>query len=110
MFYSIKYFYRKIFLGKSVEKSFKKYNLPTKKLTDSINLKKNISLIKSLRADLILIIAGNQIIKAEVLKSTKYGAFNVHSSLLPKYKGLMPTFLVLKNEGKETGVTLLKVN
>ena len=44
-----------------------------------------------------------------MLKSTKYGAFNVHSSLLPKYKGLMPTFWVLKNEEKETGVTLYKL-
>ena len=62
-----------------------------------------------MNADLILIIAGNQIIKQEVLDSTKYGVFNIHSSLLPNYKGLMPTFWVLKNNEQKTGVTLYQL-
>ena len=62
-----------------------------------------------MNADLILIIAGNQIIKKKVLDSTKYGVFNVHSSLLPNYKGLMPTFWVLKNNETKTGVTLYQL-
>ena len=66
-------------------------------------------MIQSLNADLILIIAGNQIIKQEVLDSTKYGVFNIHSSLLPNYKGLMPTFWVLRNDEPKTGVTLYQL-
>ena len=56
-----------------------------------------------------MIIAGNQIIKKSILRSTKYGVFNVHSSLLPDYKGLMPTFWVLKNREAKTGVTLYQL-
>jgi methionyl-tRNA formyltransferase len=109
IFYSFRFFLRKIIIGKSVEKILKKYNVPTKTITDSINSRKNVDLIKSLDADLILIIAGNQIIKQEVLDSTKYGVFNIHSSLLPNYKGLMPTFWVLKNNEQKTGVTLYQL-
>ena len=102
IFYSFRFFLRKIIMSKSVEKILKKYNVPTKTITDSINSRKNVDLIKSLNADLILIIAGNQIIKQEVLDSTKYGVFNIHSSLLPNYKGLMPTFWVLRNDEPKT--------
>ena len=109
IFYSFRFFLKKIINGKSVEKILKKYNVPTKTITDSINSRKNVDLIKSLNADLILIIAGNQIIKQEVLDSTKYGVFNIHSSLLPNYKGLMPTFWVLKNNEQKTGVTLYQL-
>lgn len=109
MYYSLKLIIRKILLGKSVEKVLKNYNVPVISITDTINSKKNISLIQSLNADLILIIAGNQIIRKRVLNSTKYGVFNVHSSLLPNYKGLMPTFWVLRNDEPKTGVTLYKL-
>jgi methionyl-tRNA formyltransferase len=107
--YSYKFFLRKIILKKSVEKVLKEYNVPVISISDTINSKKNVDFIKSLEADLILIIAGNQIIKKRVLDSTKYGVFNVHSSLLPNYKGLMPTFWVLKNQESKTGVTLYQL-
>ena len=58
IFYSYRFFLRKIIMGKSVEKILKKYNVSTKTITDSINSRKNVDLIKSLNADLILIIAG----------------------------------------------------
>lgn len=109
IYYSLKLIIRKILLEKSVEKVLKKNNVPVISITDTINSKKNVSLIQSLNADLILIIAGNQIIRKRVLDSTKYGVFNVHSSLLPNYKGLMPTFWVLRNDEPKTGVTLYQL-
>lgn len=109
IYYSLKLIIRKILLGKSVEKVLKKNNVSVISITDTINSKKNVSLIQSLNVDLILIIAGNQIIKKQVLESTKYGVFNVHSSLLPDYKGLMPTFWVLRNDEPKTGVTLYQL-
>ena len=109
MYYTMKLIVRKILLGKSVERVFNQNNVPVISITDTINSKMNVDLIKSLNADLILIIAGNQIIRKQVLESTKYGVFNVHSSLLPSYKGLMPTFWVLKNDEPKTGVTLYQL-
>ena len=109
IFYSIKYILRKIILRKDLSNVFLKYNIPIIKLSSNINSNSNVDKIKKLNADLILIIAGNQIIKKKILNSTKYGVFNVHSSLLPNYKGLMPTFWVLKNNESVTGVTLYKL-
>ena len=109
LFYSIKYIKNKFILKLSVEKVLNKAKIPTIKISNSINHSSNVDLIKKLNADLILIIAGNQIINKEILNSTKYGVFNVHSSLLPFYKGLMPSFWVLKNKEKYTGVTLYKL-
>lgn len=108
-YYSFRFFLRKIVLRKSVEKVLIRHKVPVISITDTINSIKNVELIQGLRADLILIIAGNQIIKKRVLESTKYGVFNIHSSLLPNYKGLMPTFWVLKNRETKTGVTLYKL-
>lgn len=109
MYYSFNYLFRKFVLRKSVKKVIENNNIPVLSIENSINSKENLELIKSLNADLILIIAGNQIIRKSVLESTKYGVFNVHSSLLPDYKGLMPSFWVLKNNEKITGVTLYKL-
>lgn len=109
LYYSFKFLLRKIILRKSVEKVLIDSNIPVISIKDTINSKKNLEFIEGLNADLILIIAGNQIIKKRVLDSTKYGVFNVHSSLLPSYKGLMPTFWVLKNKESKTGVTLYQL-
>jgi len=109
LFYSFKFFWRKIILRKSVQKVLKECGVTVKAISDTINSKNNIDFVRSLDADLILIIAGNQIIKKQTLDATKFGVFNVHSSLLPNYKGLMPTFWVLKNQESKTGVTLYQL-
>lgn len=109
LYYSIKYIYRKFILGKSVTKTVVKKKLSIWRLNDSINSKTNVEKLKKLKPDILIIIAGNQIIKRQILEIPKYGAINAHSSLLPYYKGLMPTFWVLKNNEKETGVTVYKL-
>lgn len=109
IYYSFRYIIRKIILRKSVSKVLTQAAIPVNFIYDNINSEKYQNQIKKLNADLILIIAGNQIIKSEILNATKYGVFNVHSSLLPNYKGLMPTFWVLKNNENITGVTLYKL-
>ena len=109
IYYSVKYVYRKFLLRKSVFKTIKKHGIDVSFVDDNINKEKYVQNIKSLGADFILIIAGNQIIKKQILSSTNYGVFNIHSSLLPKYKGLMPSFWALKNNEEETGVTLYKL-
>lgn len=107
--YSFKYFYRKIILRKSVSKEIIKQGVPLLRLKNSINNDKNVQLVKSYNPDVIIIIAGNQIIKKNILEIPKYGVINAHSSLLPEYKGLMPTFWVLKNNESKTGVTVYKL-
>jgi len=109
IYYTIKYIVRKMILRKSVLKVVQKHRVPLWKLNESINSSASLDKLKKLAPDLIIIIAGNQIIKKEVLDLPKYGVINAHSSLLPAFKGLLPTFWVLKNNEKLTGVTVYKL-
>ena len=109
LFYSWKFVMRKFILNKSVIKEIEKSGTPLWILNNSINNKKNVEILKKLEPDIIIIIAGNQIIRKQVLDVPKYGVFNAHSSLLPNYKGLMPTFWALRNGDNGTGVTLYKL-
>jgi methionyl-tRNA formyltransferase len=109
IYYTFKFLYRKIVLRKSVIKTLKKHKIPVWELNNSINSSKSIDKLKELNPDIIVIIAGNQIIKKQVLDIPKFGIINAHSSLLPFYKGLMPTFWTLRNNEKRTGVTVFKL-
>jgi methionyl-tRNA formyltransferase len=109
LFYSVKYIYNKFILRKNVTKVLDKNGIPLWRLESDINNKENVIKLRDLDPDLVIIIAGNQIIKKPILDIPKHGIINAHSSLLPKYRGLMPTFWVLKNNEKETGVTVYKL-
>ena len=60
--------------------------------------------IKSLEPDLIVIVAF-RILPKEVFIIPKYGSFNLHASLLPKYRGAAPINWAIINGEKESGVT-----
>jgi methionyl-tRNA formyltransferase len=54
-------------------------------------------------------VAYGKIIPKEILDAPKFGFINVHTSLLPKYRGAAPIQWALINGGKETGVTVFKL-
>lgn len=74
--------------------------------TSDINLDSYISQIQNDKPDVIISAYYDQIIKSELLTIPTFGIINVHSSLLPKYRGVKPAFWVLRNDEKVTGVTL----
>jgi len=51
-----------------------------------------------------------KILKKNILKLPKYGCYNVHPSLLPKYRGTTPIRRALENGEKMTGVTIFKLD
>ena len=51
---------------------------------------KYIDTLKSFNADLIVVVAYGLILTKQVLESVKYGAINIHPSLLPKWRGSAP--------------------
>jgi methionyl-tRNA formyltransferase len=106
--YSLKYIFN-FFFKKNVLKTLKRNGVSTWHLKKSINSLESENIIRDLKPDIIIIIAGNLIIKKNILEIPKFGIINAHSSLLPKYRGLMPTFWVLRNNEKETGVTVYKL-
>jgi methionyl-tRNA formyltransferase len=64
-----------------------------------------IEAVKVLAPDLILVAGYHRIIPAEVLNIPQLGAFNLHASLLPRYRGPCPHRWVLINGETVTGLT-----
>lgn len=69
-----------------------------------------IEQIKSINADVIIVVAYGKILPVEVLNAAKYGCINVHASLLPKYRGAAPIQWAVINGDKETGVTIMQMD
>lgn len=66
--------------------------------------------LRSLRPDLIIVIAYGKILPLSVLDSATYGAINVHASLLPKYRGAAPIQRAIIDGCKKTGVTIMQLD
>ena len=64
-------------------------------------------LIKSLDPDILVVVAYGRILPDDMLEVPKYGAINVHASLLPKYRGAAPIQWAVLNGDKITGVTTM---
>ncbi len=82
-----------------------RYDLPVfkpEKLTPE-----NLAHLKLLKPDLFLVVSYGKIIPSDYLTTPARGTFNLHFSLLPKYRGALPISEVLKNGEPETGITLM---
>ena len=106
IYYAIKFLLNKLNYNFNVEKTIKKIGLKIIKLKKPINHNESLKLISSYNPSLLVSILGNEIFKEKLIKLAPYGCINLHSSLLPKYRGLMPTFWILKNKEKESGVSV----
>lgn len=66
------------------------------------------TLVHDLSPDLLIVVAFGMIIEKEI--TDQYFCINIHSSLLPKYRGASPIHTSLLNGDVETGITLIKMN
>lgn len=64
--------------------------------------------MQALQPDLFVVVAF-RILPKEVFEIPKYGSFNLHASLLPKYRGAAPIQWALINGESETGLTTFKL-
>lgn len=63
-------------------------------------------IIRGLKPDIIFSFYYRNMIPVEILEIPEIGAFNLHGSLLPRFRGRCPVNWVLIEGEKETGVTL----
>lgn len=68
-----------------------------------------LEIIRSLAPELIVVAAYGRILPQDILDAPKYGCINVHSSLLPKYRGAAPIHWAILNGERETGVTIMRM-
>jgi len=71
---------------------------------------KFIAELRTLKPDLIVVVAYGQILPQAILDLPTYGCVNVHTSLLPKYRGAAPIQWAIADGELETGVTIMKMD
>ncbi len=62
------------------------------------------------RADVLVVVAYGQILRENILECARWGAINVHASLLPKYRGAAPIQWAIANGETRTGVTTMQLD
>lgn len=66
--------------------------------------------IRGLDLDLIVVMAYGQILPQSLLDIPRHGCLNLHTSLLPRYRGAAPIQWAILNGDAQTGVTLMKMD
>ncbi len=65
--------------------------------------------IEAVHADVIIVTAYGLIIPTVVLNMPKFGCYNIHASLLPRWRGAAPIHRSILMGDSETGVTIMEV-
>jgi methionyl-tRNA formyltransferase len=76
------------------------------------NINKEVTFINQLQSekiDLCIVLAFAQFLGKSILDLPKLGCFNIHTSLLPKYRGAAPIQYALLNGDDSTGVSIQKM-
>ena len=73
-------------------------------------IKNDYEPIIEVNPDIIITCAYGQIIPKVILDCPSIGCFNVHASLLPKYRGGAPIHKAIINGEKETGITVMHMD
>jgi len=66
--------------------------------------------LRAFQPELITVAAFGQILPQSILDLPRLGCLNVHTSLLPKYRGASPIQSAILNGESETGVTIMKMD
>ena len=89
----------------SVRAVAEKYGVP---VTEAVNVNTDEfrKHLRDLGVELIVSISGTQLYRKPLLDQTPAGIINCHGALLPKYRGLMPSFWTLANNEKLGGISV----
>ena len=73
------------------------------------NNKEALNKITSKKADILIVVAYGLIIPEEILNLFNGHVYNIHASLLPRWRGAAPIHRAIEAGDKETGITIMKI-
>ena len=105
---------RKSGRGMNVKKSLVKQksielDIPLYQPEILINNKEAINKITSKKADILIVVAYGLIIPDGILNAFNGHIYNIHASLLPRWRGAAPIHRAIEAGDKETGITIMKI-
>jgi methionyl-tRNA formyltransferase len=68
------------------------------------------SLVTSLAPDLMIVVAYGLLLPAEILAIPAHGCWNIHASLLPRWRGAAPIQRAIEAGDSETGVSIMQMD
>ena len=68
-----------------------------------------LAALEALQADVVVVIAYGLLLPQRALDAAEAGAFNVHASLLPRWRGAAPIHRAIMAGDAETGVAIMKM-
>jgi len=77
---------------------------------DNLKDENEVLKIKELNPDIIIVIAYGLIIPRSILEIPKIGCFNLHGSLLPRWRGAAPIQRAIIEGDNKTGITFMKMD
>lgn len=77
---------------------------------ESMKSPEAIETFKSLDVDAACVVAYGQILKTEVLEAPRLGCFNLHGSLLPRWRGAAPIQRAIMAGDRQTGVQIMRMS
>lgn len=99
---------KKILTAPPVKEAAVTHGLPVYQ-PEKIDGSMELDAIIALEADVIITAAFGQFLPEKLIQSPKFGAVNVHASLLPKYRGGAPVHYSIMKGDNETGVTIMEM-
>lgn len=87
----------------------KKHKIPFFQ-TENINKEEEfLKTLEGMNLDGMVVLAFAQFLGSRLLNMSRLGCFNIHTSILPKYRGAAPIQYALLHGDKETGVSIQKM-
>lgn len=86
--------------------SAEQYSIPTVKPPKVKNNQEFLDHLKSIDADIFIVVSYGKILPAELLNIPRLKTVNIHFSLLPRYRGASPIQSALREGVTQTGTTI----
>ena len=84
--------------------------LPIRTPSSLKNNTNEYNFMKKIKPTIVIVISYGQIIPKEFLELSEKGFFNIHASILPKFRGASPIQRAIMNQDTETGISFMKIN
>ena len=96
---------KKVLTSTPVKAFASEQNIP---VYDFVKIRDNVQTLKEIGADIMITCAYGQILTQQILDCFSGGVWNIHASLLPKFRGASPIQSAILSGETHTGVTVMK--
>ncbi len=76
---------------------------------DNVNSEASIRELEKLKADLFVVVSFGALFSKKIIEMPRFLTLNVHSSLLPRYRGAAPIHRAMLDRNAETGVSVMRM-